>query len=65
MGAILYLIPLVFATILAAAAAMFMNWLLLQAAFRFMRPATAGRIPQRVVLPRSTPQLARAMSSHR
>jgi hypothetical protein len=62
MDAIVYLIPLVFATILAAAAAMFLNWLLLQAAFRFMRPATAGRIPQRIVLSSGNAQLARVMS---
>jgi len=52
-------------TMFAAAAAVGLNWLFLQAAFLMMRPATAQRIPLRAELARGTAQLARAYSAMR
>ncbi len=56
---------LVITTMFAAAAAVGLNWLFLQAAFLMMRPATAQRIPLRTELARGTAQLARAYSATR
>ena len=52
------------ATLLAAAAAVSFHWLLLQATFLLMRPATARRIAPRTELARGTAALARAYTSH-
>lgn len=54
-----------FITMFAAAAAVGLHWLCLEAAFLVMRPATARRIPARTELPRGTAQLVRAYSAHR
>jgi hypothetical protein len=43
MIAALHFITLVVTTMFAAAAAVFVNWVLLRGAFLLMRPATAGR----------------------
>jgi hypothetical protein len=43
MIAALHFITLVVTTMLAAAAAVFVNWVLLRGAFLLMRPAAAGR----------------------
>jgi hypothetical protein len=56
---------LVITSMFAAAAAVGLNWLFLQAAFLMMRPATAQRIPLRTELARGTAQLARAYSATR
>jgi hypothetical protein len=56
---------LVTATLLAAAAALGLDWLLLRAAFQLMRPATAQRIKDCSGLSRGTRQLTRAFGSHR
>ena len=52
-------------TMFAAAAAVGLNWLFLQAAFLMMRPATAQRIPLRGELARGSAQLVRAYSTTR
>ncbi len=52
-------------TMFAASAAAAFHWLLLQAAFSMMRPATARRISVRPKLARGTAQLARALASQR
>jgi len=64
MIAILQFATLVIATLLAAAAAVSFHWLLLQATFLLMRPATARRIAPRTELARGTAALARAYTSH-
>jgi hypothetical protein len=56
---------LVVATMFAAAAAAAFHWLLLQAAFLMMQPATARRIAPRTQLANGTIALARAYSAHR
>ncbi len=56
---------LVITTMFAVAAAAGLHWLLLKAAFRMMRPATARRVPARTELVRGTAQLARAYSDSR
>ena len=65
MIAMLNFATLVIATMLAAAAAVAFEWLLLRAAFLMMRPATARRISVRAELARGTAELARAFASHR
>jgi len=65
MIAMLNFATLVIATMLAAAAAVAFEWLLLRAAFLMMRPATARRIPARTERARGTAQLARAYSAPR
>ncbi len=65
MIAMLNFATLVITTMFAAAAAVGLNWLFLQAAFLMMRPATAQRIPLRAELARGTAQLARAYSAMR
>jgi hypothetical protein len=62
MIALLQLATLFITTMFAAAAAVGLQWLLLQAAFLMMRPATARRIPVRTELARGTAQLVRAHS---
>jgi hypothetical protein len=65
MMAMVQFATLVVATMFAVAAAAVLHWLLLKAAFRIMRPATARRIPARTELERGTAQLARAYSAPR
>lgn len=65
MTGILQFTTLAVATMVAAAAAVAFNWLLLQAAFRLIRPATAQRVPARTELVRGTMQLARAFDPRR
>jgi len=67
MIAMLHFATLVVTTLLAAAAAVAFDWLLLRAMFVLMRPATARRVnaarPTQLV--RGTAQLARAYAAHR
>ncbi|HEY2459774.1 MAG TPA: hypothetical protein VGI16_03165 [Candidatus Acidoferrum sp.] len=65
MTAMLTFMTLVIATLLAAAAAVAFDWLLLRAAFHLMRPATAQRKSMRYDLVQGTVQLARAFAPHR
>ena len=65
MMAIQQFAALVIATLLAAAAAVSLHWLLLRATFLLMRPATAHRIAPGTELAHGTGALARAFSSHR
>jgi len=65
MIALLHFATLVVTTMFAGAAAVGLNWMLLRGAFWMMRPATAGRVPQRTELVRGTVQLARAYSTTR
>ena len=64
MIATLHFATLVIATLLAAAAAVAVHWLLLRATFLLMRPATAHRIAPRTELAHGTAALARAFNSH-
>jgi hypothetical protein len=65
MIATLHFAILAITTLFAAAAAVGLHWLFLQAAFLMMRPATARRIPVRTELVRGTAQLARTFASQR
>jgi len=65
MVAMLELTILALITIFAVAVASGLHWLLLQASFLLMRPATARKIPARAQLVRGTAQLARAFASRR
>jgi hypothetical protein len=65
MIATLQFATLVIATLLATAAAVAFNWLLLRATFLLMRPATTRRIAPRMELARGTAALARAYNAHR
>jgi len=65
MIATLQFATLVIATLLATAAAVAFNWLLLRATFLLMRPATARRIAPRTELARGTAALVRAYASRR
>jgi hypothetical protein len=65
MDAMLQFATLVITTMVAAAAAVGLHWLCLEAAFLMMRPATARRIPARAELARGTAQLVRAYSAQR
>ena len=65
MIAMLHFATLVIATLLAIAAAAAFHWLLLQATFLMMRPATAKRISGRTALVNGTTELARAFATHR
>ncbi len=65
MIAMLQFATLVITTMFAAAAAVGLHWLFLQAAFLMMRPATARRIPARTELVHGTVRLARALASQR
>ncbi len=65
MIAMLQFTTLVIATMLAAAAAVALQWLFLKAAVLMMRPATARRIPARAELVRGTAQVARAYATRR
>jgi hypothetical protein len=65
MIAMLDFATLAIATMFAIATAAGLNWLLLQAAFALMQPATARRIAPRPDLARGTTQLARAFASNR
>ena len=65
MFAMLQFATFVLTTIFAAATAFGLHWLLLQAAFRMMQPATAQRVPSRVGIARGTAQVVRAYSGQR
>lgn len=65
MLAMLQLATLILTTMFAVAAAAGLHWLLLQAAFRMMQPATAQRLPVRAGLARGTAQVARAYAGPR
>lgn len=65
MIAMLNFATLVISTILAAAAAVALNSMLLKAMFVLMRPATAQRVAAPTRLASGTAQLARAYASHR
>ena len=65
MIAMLQFTTLVIAAMLAAAAAVVLQWLFLRAAFLMMRPATARRIPAGAELVRGTAQVARAYATRR
>jgi hypothetical protein len=56
---------LVVATIVAAAAAVACNWLMLRAAFHLMQPAAVRRTRVRTELVRGTDQPARAFAPSR
>jgi len=63
--AMLSFATLVVTTIIAAAAAVAFDWMLLRAVFVLMRPATARRLPAPAHMARGTTQLARAYAPHR
>ncbi len=65
MIATLHFAILVLTTLLAAAAAVVFNGLLLRAMFVLMWSATAQRVNSRTQLATGTTQLARAYASHR
>lgn len=65
MIAMMHFAMLLITTMLAAAAAVSLNWLLLRAAFVLMRPAAARKSAVRTGLVRGTAQLARAFAAHR
>jgi len=65
MVAMLQFATLVITTMFAAAAAVGLQWLFLEAALLMMRPAKAQRIPMRTELARGTAQLARAFVAER
>jgi hypothetical protein len=56
---------LVVATIIAAAAAVACNWLMLRVAFHLMQPAAIRKTSVRTGLVRGTEQLGRAFSPNR
>jgi hypothetical protein len=56
---------LVVATIIAAAAAVTCNWLMLRVAFHLMQPAAIRKTSVRAELVRGTAQLARALATNR
>jgi hypothetical protein len=56
---------LVVATIIAAAAAVACNWLMLRVAFHLMQPAAIRKTSVRTELVRGTEQLARAFAPNR
>jgi hypothetical protein len=62
---LLHFATLAITTLFAVAAAAAFHWLLLQATFLMMRPATAKRVPVRTALVRGTTELARAFAAHR
>jgi len=65
MIALLTFTTLAVVTLLALAVASAFHWLLLQAAFHFMRPATAQRVPARTELARGTSRVVRAFAPQR
>lgn len=65
MIATLHFATLVVATVFAAAAAFWMDWMLLRAMFLLMQPATARRAPQNRGLVRGTMQVAQAYAHRR
>lgn len=58
MTEILQVTTLAIATMFAAGAAVAFDWLLLHAAFRLMKPATAGRVGARPFVAQGKPFLA-------
>lgn len=64
MLALLTFTTLAVITLLALAVASALHWLLLHVAFYLMRPATAGRVPQRTELVRGTSGVVRAFAPH-
>ena len=65
MIAMLSFLMLVFTTLFAAAAAVAFHWMLLQATFVLMRPATARRLNAPTHRVRGTAPLARAYAPER
>ena len=66
MNAMLNVTTLALATLVAAAAAVAVHWLLLRVAFQLMQPAAARRaLPLRAELARGTVRVARAFGAHR
>lgn len=65
MIAMLHFATLVVFTIFAAAAAFAFDWMLLQAMFLLMQPATARRAPTQSPVARENRQIAGAYASHR
>ncbi len=65
MIAMLNFAGLVLATILAAAAAVACNWLMLQVTFHLMQPAAVRKTPTQTLLVRRTMQPARAFTPNR
>jgi hypothetical protein len=67
MIAMIHFATLVVATVFAAAAALFIDWVLLRAAFHLMRPAAVRQVaaPVRSHLASGTAQLARAFAAQR
>jgi hypothetical protein len=65
MSAMLNFGGLVVATIIAAAAAVACNWLMLRVAFHLMQPAAIRKTSVRTELVRGTEQLARAFGPNR
>lgn len=65
MIALLGITTLTLATLFALAAATAFHWLLLQVAFRLMRPAAVRRVVVRTELAGGTASLARAFAAHR
>lgn len=65
MIAMLHFATLVVTTLFATAAAVALDWLLLQAMFVLMRPATARRVNAPSQLVHGTAQLARAYAALR
>lgn len=65
MTAMMQFATLTMTTILAAAAAVTFDWLLLRMAFHLMRPATARRPAMQGGIPRGTTELARAYAGRR
>lgn len=63
--AMLHFATLVVTTLFAAAAAVGFHWLLLQAMFGLMRPATVRRVNGPAQLVRGTTKLAHAYASQR
>lgn len=59
MMALMHFFTLLVTTLFAAMIALFLNWVLLRAAFQLMRPATALRTSARAGMPRGTVDLAR------
>jgi len=65
MIAMLHFATLVITTLLAAAAAVALDWMLLRTMFVLMSPATARRRPVATPLAQGTAQLARVYATHR
>jgi len=62
---VLQFATLALATVLAAAAAVVFDWLLLRAAFQLMKPAAVRRAVLHTELAHGTIRLVRALTPHR